>query len=113
MNYNDIWANRGLISQMKAIQGATNLVNSPAIHEALNIANSPVMRQMHQNISIVERAMEQLQPILPQYAETIQSVTAGLQNFSPMQEFVESYQGVAKAITGFSDYFEKVILRQL
>ncbi len=107
MNYNDIWANREFISQMEAIQGAANLVNGSAIQEALNIANSPVMQQMYQNISIVERAMEQIQPVLPQYIETIQSVTAGLQNFSPMQEFAESHQGAAKVITGFSDYFEK------
>lgn len=106
MNYNDIWANREFISQMEAIQGAANLVNGSAIQEALNIANSPVMQQIHQNIGIVERAIEQIQPVLPQYAETIQSVTAGLQNFSPMQEFAESYQGAAKAIIGFSDYFK-------
>lgn len=61
-----IFANKGFLSQIESAQRIASMVNTPALQEAISIVNTPVVQQAYESLSVTNKMMESIQPVLSQ-----------------------------------------------
>lgn len=70
------------------------MVNTPALQEAMNIVNTPVVQQAHQSLSVTNKMMESIQPVLAQAQSLSEFASDNIKGL--LLSNIESYISISK-----------------